>query len=171
MPGNKVVPLDRGQRDVMDNMARDYPTRMKNGGQSVAERLASKAAKRAFHKAAVLINPSFAELTCEDVWTHAGRRQHTHETNESAADGLGGAHNTSPITLNSSRGAKKVLEHLELCFNGLFHAPNGGMLINVGTDLNPSEKCMSMWKSLRGTLRINGSEIQSFARKTAGIEV
>ncbi len=61
--GVKVVPLDRGQRDVMDNMARDYPRRRKIGGQTVAEILESKAAKRAFHKAAVLINPSFAELT------------------------------------------------------------------------------------------------------------
>ena len=110
--GVKVVPLDRGQRDVMDNMARDYPHRTKIGGQTVAEKLESKAAKRAFHKAAVLINPSFAELTCEDVWTHAGRRHHTHEAAQSAADGLGGAENKSPITLNSSRGAKKFYNTL-----------------------------------------------------------
>jgi len=36
------------------------------------------------------------------------------------------------------------------------------MLINVGKDLDPHEKCYSMWRSLEGVMRIRGVVIQSF---------
>ena len=38
------------------------------------------------------------------------------------------------------------------------------MLINVGNDLVPGEKCSSMWKSLQGVVRISGVVIQSFSQ-------
>ena len=69
---NSVLPkLDRGQRDVLFHMARDYPKRDEHGGSTVVERLAAQALRSAFHNTAVRINPSFAVLTDKELWMHA----------------------------------------------------------------------------------------------------
>jgi hypothetical protein len=154
------VCLDSAECDVMSHLARDYPAPQEGGGRgTAAQRLLREGLRNEFHKTAVSINPSFARYTAEDLWKTAAGFNKTIRGRQNAADGLGGRDGHCPVTPISSRGAKDLLEHVEVYFEGLFHPANGG---NVGKDLEPHEKCFSLWKSLQGVVRISGVLIQTW---------
>lgn len=157
-----VLSLDRSQHDAMSNLARHYSARERLGPRATICQVQGQGLKTEFYKTAVSTHPAFAQYNADDLWATARSYHNSILNGDSAVDDRGGHCGVSPITPQSSQGAKDLLKHLEVCCDGIFHAANGGMLINVGTHLEPDEKCLSLWKSLQGVVCIHGVVIQTF---------
>ena len=65
MQVGNVLSLDRGEFDVMSNLARGYSARKHIG--YVVDRVHQEGLKTEFHKATVSINPAFAMYNAADL--------------------------------------------------------------------------------------------------------
>ena len=117
---------------------------------SAAEQDRRDGVKTAFQNTSAGVNPAFKKHNVECLWRLACQYYQKLVFRDNAAEGGAGKHNTSPITVQSAKAAKELIQHLETQFAGLFHPANGGMLINLGNHLDPGGKCHSIWASLSG---------------------
>ena len=128
---------------------------------SAAEQDRRDGVKTAFQNTCAGVNPGFKKHNVECLWRLACQYYQKLVFRDNAAEGGAGKHNTSPITVQSAKAAKELIQHLETQFAGLFHPANGGMLINLGNHLD-TEQCRAIWLSQSGVMRIDGVLFKGF---------
>ena len=102
VPKKLLLTLDRGQHDVMGNLAHAYPTQAQYGGLNAAGRLRAQGVRTDFHNNVVGINPSFAMFSDKELWESARKYKKVIADRDSAADGLGGQNNRALLLSPSS---------------------------------------------------------------------